>query len=127
MGRRVVLFWLVLQSAGFGACADRTPGDAGRRGAAPVEAVSVPPAAGGEAPAAASGQLLVKIRPGADGSRVAQLLSEAGLAVVRKISPDLLLVEITRGASPDDVIRQLEAHPEIQYAEPNTTRTLKVK
>jgi len=127
MGLRVVLFWLVLQTAGFGACADKNPDGAGHRGAAPVEAVSAPPAAGGESPAAASGQLLVKLRPGADGSRVAQLLSEAGLAVVREISPDLLLVETARGASPDDIIRQLKAHPEIQYAEPNTTRTLKVK
>lgn len=131
MGYQAILFWLVLQAAGFCACAENYPGgppDAvGNRGAAPVEAVSELQAAGGKHPAGVSGQLLVKVQKGAAEIRVAQILSEAGLEVIRKISPDLLLVVITRGVPPEEIIQHLLAHPEIQFAETNTTRTFREK
>jgi hypothetical protein len=71
-------------------------------------------------------QLLVKFREGTDASTIERIGREAGLKVLKAVSPPgLCLMSIVDGSSVDDAMTRLKAYPEVLYSEPNYTRSLK--
>jgi hypothetical protein len=77
-------------------------------------------------PAMAADQILVKFREGTDTAAIQRIGREAGLRMIKVVSPpNLLLMSITDGSSVDDAMARLKAFPEVLYSEPNYTRSLK--
>jgi hypothetical protein len=74
----------------------------------------------------AANQLLVKFRDGTDAATIERIGREAGLRVIKVVSPPyLFLMSIADGSSVDSAMARLKAYPEVLYAEPNYTRSLK--
>lgn len=73
-----------------------------------------------------TGQILVKFREGTDAATIERIGREAGLRVIKVVSPPyLVLMSIADGSSVDDAMARLKAYPEVLYSEPNYTRSLK--
>jgi hypothetical protein len=74
----------------------------------------------------AANQLLVKFRDGTDAATIERIGREAGLRVIKVVSPPyLFLMSIADGSSVDSAMARLKAYPVVLYAEPNYTRSLK--
>jgi len=114
------------------ACTAQEPHRAGAQTAAqaPPEADPVQdrvPAAGAtNATDFTSGQVLVRFRDGIEPEEIERIAKQAGLRILRAVSPDrLYLMGITDGSPVENMLERLKGFPEIVYAEPNHPRTLK--
>jgi hypothetical protein len=71
-------------------------------------------------------QVLVKFREWTDISTIERICREAGLEVLKVVSPPrLYLMKAATGSALEDAIGRLKAHPEVVYAERNYPRALK--
>lgn len=71
-------------------------------------------------------QILVKFREGTDAAMIERIAREAGVQVLKLVSPpNLFLMLIVDGSSVDDAMARLKAYPEVLYSEPNYKRSLK--
>jgi hypothetical protein len=78
------------------------------------------------APEMIPSQVLVRFREGTDQSAIERIQAAAGVRILRALSANnLFLMKIMDGSSVEDAIRRLKAYPEILYAEPNYSRSLK--
>ena len=74
----------------------------------------------------APGEVLVKFRNGIDEAQIERLQRETGLQPIKVVSaPYLYLMKITDGSAVEDMLVRLKQYPEIVYAEPNYTRSVK--
>ncbi len=71
-------------------------------------------------------QVLVQFREGTDPGNIQRIQNAAGVRILKAVSGrSLFLMKIVDGSSVENAIQRLEAYPEILYAEPNYSRTLK--
>jgi len=71
-------------------------------------------------------QVLVTFREGTDISTIERILREAGLEVLKVVSPpNLYLMRAGSGSALEDAIGRLKEYPEVLYAERNYVRALK--
>ena len=71
----------------------------------------------------ATGEILVKFKPGVARERVDRIAQEYGLKTVRPVSPpDLYLFQVREAVSVNEMIQRLNELAEVEYAEPNHTR-----
>jgi hypothetical protein len=65
-------------------------------------------------------EVLVKFKPGVDGTAIERIRAALNLEIIRKFSsPNLYLMKITDGSSVEAVIEQLKTVEAVKYAEPN--------
>jgi len=71
----------------------------------------------------ATGEILVKFKPGVTRETLDRIAQENGLKIIRLVSsPDLYLLEIRATVSEKEMIRRINSLAEVEYAEPNYTR-----
>lgn len=71
-------------------------------------------------------QVLVKFREGTDTSAIKRIAQEAGLAVLKIVSPpSLYLMRAETGSALEEAVVRLKAYPEVLYVEWNYPRALK--
>jgi hypothetical protein len=117
--------------AALAACVAQAPPESPRPSSAPEQPlqtgeVRIESTRAPSPPAMAANQLLVKFRDGTDAATIERIGREAGLRVIKVVSPPyLFLMSIADGSSVDSAMARLKAYPEVLYAEPNYTRSLK--
>lgn len=117
--------------ATLAACTAQTPPESPRLSSAQeqssqTEDVRIESTHATSSSAMAANQILVKFREGTDAATIERIGREAGLRVIKVVSPpNLFLMSIVEGSSVDDARARLKAYPEVLYSEPNPTRSLK--